>query len=165
METTMGKEISCPQELLKCPWNLSEICESLAGGEALSQISGKYGKTKQALWKWLNSNEERRADYIAALEGRGFLHLEQIERLAADVEAGRIDARAGDVAIRARTWIAGRLNPKLLSEKWRGSLEVQQTDVRQLHLEAMKKLCEKRKDELATPETAMVDATHELKAS
>ena len=44
------------------------------------------------------SNEERRADYIAALEGRGFLHLEQIERLAADVEAGQIDARAGDVA-------------------------------------------------------------------
>ena len=132
---------------------------------ALSQISQHYGKSKEALWKWLNSNEERRADYIAALEGRGFLHLEQIERLAADVEAGRIDARAGDVAIRARTWIAGRLNPKLLSEKWRGSLEVQQTDVRQLHLEAMKKLCEKSKDELATPETAMVDATHELKAS
>ena len=87
------------------------------------------------------------------------MHLEQIERLAADVEAGRIDARAGDVAIRARTWIAGRLNPKLLSEKWRGSLEVQQTDVRQLHLEAMKKLSEKRKRELATPDTVLVDAT------
>ena len=155
----MKKEISGLEKLGQSPWNLSEICERLAGGEALSQISQQYGKSKQALWKWLNSNEERRADYIVALEGRGFLHLEQIERLAADVEAGRIDARAGDVAIRARTWIAGRLNPKLLSEKWRGSLEVQQTDVRQLHLEAMKKLSEKRKRELATPDTVLVDAT------
>ena len=155
----MKKEISGPKKLGQSPWNLSEICERLAGGEALSQISQQYGKSKQALWKWLNSNEERRAEYIVAMEGRGFLHLEQIERLAADVEAGRIAARAGDVAIRARTWIAGRLNPKLLSEKWRGSLEVQQTDVRQLHLEAMKKLSEKRKRELATPDTVLVDAT------
>ena len=156
----MKKEISGSKKLGQSPWNLSEICERLAGGEALSQISQQYGKSKQALWKWLNSNEERRADYIAALEGRGCLHLEQIERLAAEVEAGQIDARTGDVAIRARTWLAGRLNPKLLSEKWRGSLEVQQTDVRQLHLEAMKKLCEKRQGELATPEAKLVDGTH-----
>ena len=160
METTMGKVIGSIVEPVQRPWDLAEICNRLAGGEALSQIAQQYGKSKQALWKWLNSNEERRADYIAALEGRGFLHLEQIERLAADVEAGQIDARAGDVAIRARTWLAGRLNPKLLSEKWRGSLEVQQTDVRQLHLEAMKKLCEKRKGELATHEAELVDGTH-----
>ena len=82
----------------------------------------------------------RRADYIAALEGRGFLHLEQIEKLVSDVESGRIDARAGDVAIRARTWIAGRLNPKLLSERWRGSLEVQTSDIRRLHLEELKRV-------------------------
>ena len=43
--------------------------------------------------------------------------MEQIERLVADVKAGRIDDRAGDVAIRARTWLAGRLNPKLFSER------------------------------------------------
>ena len=86
--------------------------------------------------------------------------MEQIERLVADVKAGRIDARAGDVAIRARTWLAGRLNPKLFSERCRGSLEVQQTDVRKLHLEVMKKLWEKRKQELKAPETVMADATH-----
>ena len=80
--------------------------------------------------------------------------------LAADEEADQIDARAGDVAMQARTWIAGWLNPKLLSEKWRSSLEVQQTDVRQLHLEVMKKLCEKRKQELATPEAKLFDGTH-----
>ena len=113
----MGEAIGNIVESAQRPWDLAEICNRLAGGEALSQIAQQYGKSKQALWKWLNSNEERRADYIAALEGRGFLHLEQIERLAADVEAGQIDARAGDVAIRARTRLAGRLNPKLLSEK------------------------------------------------
>ena len=64
------------------------------------------------------------------------------------------------MAIQARTWLAGRLNPKSLSEKWRGSLEVRQTDVHQLHLEAMKKLCEKRKGELATHEAELVDGTH-----
>ncbi len=122
------------------PWDLADICERLAGGEPLSQIAERYGKSKQALWKWLNSNEVRRADYIAALEGRGFLHLEQIEKLVSDVESGRIDARAGDVAIRARTWIAGRLNPKLLSERWRGSLEVQTSDIRRLHLEELKRV-------------------------
>ena len=58
------------------PWDLADICESLAGGEPLSQIAERYGNSKQSLWKWLNSNEARRADYIAALEGRGFLHLE-----------------------------------------------------------------------------------------
>ena len=121
----MGKLIGSIVEPIQRPWDLAEICNRLAGGEALSQIAQQYGKSKQALWKWLNSDEERRADYIVALEGRGFLHLEQIERLVADVEAGRIDARAGDVAIRARTWLAGRLDPKLLSEKWRGSLEIQ----------------------------------------
>ena len=148
----MGKNLICADNPTQRPWDLKEICEMLAGGEPLSKIAERYGRSKQALWKWLNNDQERRADYVAALEGRGFLHLEQIERLAAEVEAGQIDARAGDVAIRARTWLAGRLNPKLLSEKWRGSLEVQQTDVRQLHLEAMKKLCEKRQGELATPE-------------
>ena len=75
METTMGKAIGSIVEPAQRPWDLAEICNRLAGGEALSQIAQQYGKSKQALWKWLNSNEERRADYIAALEGRGFLTL------------------------------------------------------------------------------------------
>jgi hypothetical protein len=141
----VGKNLICADNPTQRPWDLKEICEMLAGGEPLSKIAERYGRSKQALWKWLNNDQERRADYVAALEGRGFLHLEQIEKLAADVEAGRIDPRAGDVAIRARTWIAGRLNPKLLSEKWRGSLEVQQPDARELHLNAVKRLCEQHR--------------------
>ncbi len=121
-------------------WDLEDVCVRLAGGEALSQIASSYGKSKQALWLWLNANEERRISYLAALEGRGFLHVEQIERLAADVEAGLIDARAADVAIRARTWVAGRLNPKLLSEKWRGELEVKRRDLAKQHLSALKEI-------------------------
>ena len=155
----MSTEVACNHIPLRRPWDLTDICEKLAGGEPLSKIAERYGKSKQALWKWINQNEERRVDYIAALEGRGFLHLEQIERLAVDVEAGRIDARAADVAIRARTWFAGRLNPRLLSEKWRGSLEVQQTDSGQQHLEALKRLNSMRKRESVTPHQAMVDAT------
>ena len=141
----MGKNLICADNPTQRPWDLKEICEMLAGGEPLSKIAERYGRSKQALWKWLNNDQERRADYVAALEGRGFLHLEQIEKLAADVESGRIDPRAGDVAIRARTWIAGRLNPKLLSEKWRGSLEVQQPDSREMHLNAVKRLCEQHR--------------------
>ena len=72
METTMGKAIGNILEPVQRPWDLAEICNRLAGGKVLSQIAQQYGKSKQALWKWLNSNEERRADYIAALEARGF---------------------------------------------------------------------------------------------
>ena len=157
----MGKNLICADNPTQRPWDLKEICEMLAGGEPLSKIAERYGRSKQALWKWLNNDQERRADYVAALEGRGFLHLEQIEKLAADVEAGRIEPRAGDVAIRARTWIAGRLNPRLLSERWRGSLEVQNKDFGDMHLEALKKLVERRKQELSTPQTVMVDGTRE----
>ena len=58
METTMGKAIGSIVEPAQRPWDLAEICNRLAGGEALSQIAQQYGKSKQALWKWLNSNEE-----------------------------------------------------------------------------------------------------------
>ena len=161
MVATKEDRNSCVDCEAQRPWNLAEICDKLTWGESLSQISTNYGKSKQALWKWLNTTEERRSNYILALEGRGFLHLEQIERLVADVESGRINARAGDVAIRARTWLAGRLNPKLLSEKWRGSLEVKQKDNSQLHLEAMRKLCVERKHKSAALDAEMVDATRE----
>ena len=45
-------------------WDLEEICSRIAGGEALSQIALSYGKSKQALWKYLNKEDERRKQYL-----------------------------------------------------------------------------------------------------
>ena len=72
----------------------------------MSQIALSYGKSKQALWKYLNKEDERRKQYLQALESRGIAHLEEIERIVVDVESGALDARSGAVAFQARAWVA-----------------------------------------------------------
>jgi hypothetical protein len=118
----MSTDLVIERDLQRLPrtWDLEEICSRIAGVEALSQIALSYGKSKQALWKYLNKEDERRKQYLQALESRGIAHLEEIERIAVDVESGALDARFGAVAFQARAWVAARLNPRMLSEKcWR----------------------------------------------
>jgi len=50
----MITEVACKHIPLRRPWDLTDICEKLAGGEPLSKIAERYGKSKQALWKWIN---------------------------------------------------------------------------------------------------------------
>ena len=63
---TMSTDLVIERDLQRLPrtWDLEEICSRIAGGEALSQISLSYGKSKQALWKYLNKEDERRKQYL-----------------------------------------------------------------------------------------------------
>tara|TARA_E500000331_G_scaffold287223_1_gene282270 strand:+ start:1251 stop:1787 length:537 start_codon:yes stop_codon:yes gene_type:complete len=144
------------QNLERLPkrWDLEEVCNRIAAGESLAQIAQSYAKSKQALWKFLNTDESRRKRYLESLEARGILHLEAIERIARDVETGELDARAGAVAFQARSWVAGRLNPKMLSEKWRAQLEVPSPSL--AFLAAIKETSEGQMDPTQSP----VDDTH-----
>ena len=110
----MRKELVDQQNLERLPkrWDLEEVCNRIAAGESLAQIAQSCAKPKQALWKYLNTDELRRKRYLESLEARGILRLEAIERITRDVETGELDARAGAVAFQAQSWVAGRLNSK-----------------------------------------------------
>ena len=152
----MPKELVIERDLNRLPrrWDLEEICNRISAGESLSQVAQSYAKSKQALWKYLNGDEDRRKLYLESLEARGLLHLEAIERIARDVETGEMDPRAGAVAFQARSWVAARLNPKMLSERWRAQLEV--PSLQADFLTAIKK--RQRKGDSA--ELMPVDETH-----
>ena len=96
----MRQELVDQRNLERLPkrWDIEEVCNRIAAGESLAQIAQSYAKSKQALWKYLNTDESRRKRYLESLEARGILHLEAIERIARDVETGELDARAGAVA-------------------------------------------------------------------
>ena len=143
-------------------WDLEEVCNRIAAGESLAQIAQSYAKSKQALWKDLNKEDERRKQYLQALESRGIAHLEEIERIAVDVESGALDARSGAVAFQARAWVAARLNPRMLSEKWKAELDVQPS-IQSLHLEAIRSLTKKQIDQNQAKTAVEVDGTYETK--
>ena len=157
----MSTDLVIERDLQRLPrtWDLEEICSRIAGGEALSQIALSYGKSKQALWKYLNKEDERRKQYLQALESRGIAHLEEIERIAVDVESGALDARSGAVAFQARAWVAARLNPRMLSEKWKAELDVQPS-IQSLHLEAIRSLTKKQIDQNQVKTAVEVDGTY-----
>ena len=52
-----------------------------------------------------------------------------LTNLAANLEAGHIEARLGNVAVRVLTKHVSNLNPKLMGERWRGLLEFQNIDI------------------------------------
>ena len=152
----MRQELVDQRNLERLPkrWDIEEVCNRIAAGESLAQIAQSYAKSKQALWKYLNTDESRRKRYLESLEARGILHLEAIERIAHEVETGELDARDGTVAFQARSWVAGRLNPKMLSEKWRAQLEVPSPSL--AFLAAIKETSEEQLDPTQSP----VDDTH-----
>ena len=102
----MSTDLVIERDLQRLPrtWDLEEICSRIAGGEALSQIALSYGKSKQALWKYLNKEDERRKQYLQALESRGIAHLEEIERITEQIvilHSGKLVALGNLHAIRA----------------------------------------------------------------
>jgi len=105
-------------------WDLDNVCELLASGKSLQEIAAGYGKSKEALWQWLNRDHDRRLKYLAALTGRGFAKLEEIEEIVADVKSGAMEPRAAHVALQGLQWVASRLNPQMLSDKWKAELSV-----------------------------------------
>ena len=76
----MLKELVDQQNLERFPkrWDLQEVFNRIAAGESLAQIAQSYAKSKQALWKYLNKEDERRKQYLQALDYRGIAHLEEI---------------------------------------------------------------------------------------
>ena len=157
----MPEDLLIEQEIQKLPkvWDLDDVCNRIAAGESLSEISLSYCKSKQALWYFLNKEEARRRRYLQALEARGIAHLEEIERIALEVENGDLDARSGAVAFQARAWVASRLNPQMLSERWKTELRVD--NIQDRHLNALKEIAEIRKQRLGNPSEAVaVDDTH-----
>ena len=95
----------------------------------------------------------------STLESRGIAHLEEIERIAVDVESGALDARSGAVAFQARAWVAARLNPRMLSEKWKAELDVQPS-IQSLHLDAIRSLTKKQIDQNQAKTAVEVDGTY-----
>ena len=93
------------------------------------------------------------------MKSRGIAHLEEIERIAVDVESGALDARSGAVAFQARAWVAAQLNPRMLSEKWKAELDVQPS-IQSLHLDAIRNLTKKQIDQNQAKTAVEVDGTY-----
>ena len=128
---------------IKKDWDLDNVCELLAAGKSLEEIAFGYGKSKVALWSWLNRDHDRRLKYLAALTGRGFAKLEEIEQIVADVKSGAMEPRAAHVALQGLQWVASRLNPQMLSDKWKAELSVG-VDTKSIQLAHLKAVAPKQ---------------------
>ena len=129
-------------QLYSTPEFWDELFEVIATGGGLQpHLAVKdipYGTTHDRIMR----DPELRARYDAARYRRAAHHASQIERLVDEVERGALDPKAAQVAIGARQWLAGRMDPKQWGE--RQQVDVQHTHTHKLHLDAIRELSKRR---------------------
>tara|TARA_B110000196_G_C21144704_1_gene665900 strand:- start:105 stop:572 length:468 start_codon:yes stop_codon:yes gene_type:complete len=110
----------------------------MAAGESTTVICGTFNVTTNGFMNRIKSDPDLFQRFEQARENRANWHAERIENIINDVDAGIIDAHAAKVSIDARKWLASRMDPNSWGDKTRVDLNV--TDVTQLHLEAIREL-------------------------
>lgn len=90
---------------------LEDVCDRVATGETIHAIAGRWDVPEVMVWKWLWSDEKRRAAYERAQELAAYRMMEEIVQIADGVEESsaavakarlRIDVRGKLAAAHAR---------------------------------------------------------------
>lgn len=119
-----------------------ELFETIATGGGLQPFCGFKDIPYTSTWDRIAGSPELKARYEAARYRRAAWHAEQIEGLADQVTRGEIDPRAAQVAIGARQWLAGRMDPRQWGE--RQQVDVTHTHTHKLHMDAIRELSRRR---------------------
>ena len=115
---------------------IGPVLDRIANGETLASIATALGTSPPMLSALLNCPEHTDA-YARARESRAARHVERIETMADDVEAGALDPTAARVSIDARKWVAARLDPGRWAENKGPLINIQLTD---LHLGSLRRI-------------------------
>ena len=128
--------------LYQSPEFWHELFETIATGGGLQPFCGTKDIPYSSTWDRIVADPELKQRYEAARYRRASWHAEQIEKLADQVTSGELDPRAAQVAIGARQWLAGRMDPKQWGE--RQNIQVDHTHTHKLHLDAIRALSKQR---------------------
>lgn len=103
-----GSPVDPDPDMETCQRVLDALCE----GEGLYDIcrSDDSLPTAGQFNQWMRRSPNLRRRYAHARASAGLLIGQQVESLARRVEAGLIDPRTADVAMRGYTWAASRMN-------------------------------------------------------
>ena len=111
-----AKRVGRPRKFT--PALATEICRRIAEGQPLTKICKLEGMPHYAtIMRWLDADSSFRERYARAREASADTLAHKIQDLAERVEAGKVDAHAGRVAIDAMKWIASKLKPKVYGER------------------------------------------------
>ena len=107
------------------PAAVETILDQIGEGRGLYEIcrADKSLPTAGQFNHWVVKSEELYRKYMAARASAGTLIGQRVEALGRRVEAGLIDPRAADVAMRGYTWAASRMN----REAWGDAARVEHT--------------------------------------
>ncbi len=132
-----------------------EVFETIATGGGLQPLCGMKDIPYSSTWDRIVASPELKARYEAARYRRAAWHAEQIEQLADQVTRGELEPRAAGVAIGARQWLAGRMDPKHWGE--RQQIDVSHVHTHKLHMDAIRELSRRRTS--LPPRGDVIDAT------
>ena len=119
-----------------------EVFETIATGGGLQPLCGIKDIPYTTTWERIAGSPELKARYEAARYRRAAWHAEQIETMADQVQKGKLDPKAAQVAIGARQWLAGRMDPKHWGE--RQQIDVSHVHTHKLHMDAIRELSKRR---------------------
>lgn len=108
----MGRPSEFSQEIAE------RICEWIAEGKSLREFCERDdAPSKTTVLKWLRTFPEFASQYTRAREDSGHDSHDYVLAISDMCVAGLIDPAAARVAIDARKWSAGKMNPKKYGEK------------------------------------------------
>lgn len=98
------------------PYDLKDICRSIARGESLRSIAADYVVDESTLREWLRADPDRAAAYDAARVDRAHRYADEIVELA-DSTGDGINDKQRRLQIDTRKWLASKFYPKMYGER------------------------------------------------
>lgn len=97
---------------------IADLLSRIVEGESLRTIcKDESMPAMSTIFKWLAENDEFSEQYTRAKLEQADTNAEDIQQLAKDVVAKKVDPHAARVAIDAYKWTASKLKPKKYGEK------------------------------------------------
>jgi len=89
-----------------------DVCERIADGESLLAVCAAIGAPRSTVREWIAANPDFSRRYALAREIRADDIFDDMERIARDVLAGKLDPNAARVAADIHKWRLARMHRK-----------------------------------------------------
>lgn len=114
------------------------VFKLMGAGESTAVIAQTLQVSSSTMMNRIKHDPDLSQRFEIARQNRAQYHTERIEQIINDVEVGVIDAQSAKISMDARKWLAARMDPNAWGDKTKVDMNV--TDVTQLHLEAIREL-------------------------
>lgn len=135
------------------PQFLEAVLAEVAAGGSLADVAAVRDIPYTTLHRWLTSQHADRL--AAAREAKAMGHVERMQWLADEVEAGRIEPNAARVSGDLRKWLAAKLDGKTWGDVNR--IDMQVRGVVDLHVQAVRQFVQGAAGEAVDAEYDEID--------